>query len=74
MIRISIRYIIHSVSELEPVLGMCRCYNSAIDLQQEGPYFLSCIFLAESDSGVTRTKKKLRGGTPGKILVAYFSW
>ena len=40
---------------------MCHCYNSDIDLQQEGPYFLSCTFLAESDSGVTRTKKSYVG-------------
>ena len=35
---------------------------------------LSRVFFAESDSGVTVKKNKLRGGTPRKNLVAPFSW
>ena len=38
-------------------------------------WFLTSVGETDSDSGVTWTgKKKLRGVTPYKILVAYFSW
>ena len=50
-------YGIQSVSELETVLGLFCCYSSSIYLQEEVPYIFRCIFLAESDSGVTRSKK-----------------
>ena len=58
----SIGYGIYTVSELEHVRGMCRIYNLVVDLQQEAPYFFAAQLKADSDSGVTRTKKKLRGG------------
>ena len=32
-----------------------------------------CVNFADSDSGV-KEKKKIGGGTPIKILVAFFSW
>ena len=54
----SIRYSMHSVSELEPGLGLCCLYNLVVDLQQEAPYLFSAQLKADSDSGVTRTKKK----------------
>ena len=74
MIKSSIGYGNKSISELEPILGLCCCYNSATELQQEAPDIFCCIFLADSDYGVTRSKKNLRGGSPSKIFVAHFSW
>ena len=37
-------------------------------------WLLTSVGETDSDSGVTRTKKNLRGGTPCKILVARFGW
>ena len=41
-------------------------------LSSEHLVYLSRVFFAESDSGVT--EKNLLGVTPSKILVAPFSW
>ena len=55
---------IQSVSELEPVLGLCRCQNLVFDLQQEAPYFFAAQLKSDYDYGVTRTEKKSYVGEP----------
>ena len=66
---------IQYVSELEPGLGLCLIYNLVVEFQQKAPYFFAVQLKADSDSGVTRKKKQAKwGGTPCKIVVAYFSW
>ena len=63
------------VYELEHGLGMCRIYNLFIDLPKEALYLFAARLKADSDSGVTQTKKdKLRGGNPCKTLVVFFCW
>ena len=42
--RSSIIHSIQSISELEPFLGLCRTYNSVVDLQQEALYFFAAYF------------------------------
>ena len=58
----------HSVSELEPGLGLCCLYNLVVDLQQEAPYFFAVQLKSDSDSGVTRTKKQAKCGNPLEML------
>ena len=61
---ISLRYGIQSVSELEPLLGLCCIYNLVVELQQEAHYCFSAQLKADSYYGVTWVKKnKPRGGT-----------
>ena len=61
---ISIRYGIQSVSELEPLLGLCCIYNLVVELQQEAPYCFSAQLKADFDYRVTWViKNKPRGGT-----------
>ena len=43
---------------------MCRIYNLVVDLQQEAPYFFAAKLKADSDSGVTQTKKTSYVGKP----------
>ena len=69
LFRSSIGNGIQSVSELEPVLGLCHIYNLVVDLQQETPYFFAAQLKADSDSGVTRKEKKLAmWGNPLQIF------
>ena len=63
LFRSSIGYGIQSISESEPFLGLCRIQNLVVDLHQEELYIFATKLKADSDSGVTPTKKKLCGVT-----------
>ena len=58
---ISIRYGIQSVSELEPLLGLCCIYNLVVELHQEATYCFSAQLKADSFYGGTWVKKNPRG-------------